>query len=462
MVLADLLTRYNLPIPRYTSYPTVPVWQDWEEPADCVSGQTADLPQLHWLEQLHSSFREFNRPDGISLYIHLPYCTQLCTYCGCNKKITTNHLLEAPYVDAVLKEWSMYLRHWGEKPLIREIHLGGGTPTFFSAKQLARLIEGIMAGADLHADYQFSIEGHPNYTSREQLNTLNALGFRRISYGVQDLDPEVQRIINRIQPFENLEETTLWAREEGFESVNFDLIYGLPKQNASSMARTLEQVLTLRPERIAFYSYAHIPWKSKAQRLYDENDLPSPEEKMALYLLGRDAFLAAGYVDIGMDHFALAHDELAIAASENRLHRNFMGYTTTSNKLLVGLGVSSISDAYRAYGQNTRELASYLRKVNNDQWPVNKGYFLNETEIRDRERIIEMACKGSTLLEADYQFSTAAQPWLHQLQEDGLLLKKGQMVEATPNGRLFTRNLCALFDRHLVLDTAVNRFSKAI
>jgi oxygen-independent coproporphyrinogen-3 oxidase len=462
MALADLLTRYNLPIPRYTSYPTVPVWQDWDEDMKLVSGQTADLPQLRWLEQLNDSFRQYNRPDGISLYIHLPYCTQLCTYCGCNKKITTNHLLEAPYVDAVLKEWSMYLQQWDSKPLIREIHLGGGTPTFFSAKQLARLIQGILLESDLHADYQFSIEGHPNYTSLEQLKTLNSLGFRRISYGVQDLDPEVQRIINRIQPFENLVETTVWARAEGFESVNFDLIYGLPKQNTSSMARTLEQLLTLRPERIAFYSYAHIPWKSKAQRLYDENDLPSPAEKMALYLMGREAFLAAGYVDIGMDHFALAHDELAIAAAENRLHRNFMGYTTTSNKLLIGLGVSSISDAYQAYGQNTRELASYLRKVNNDQWPVNKGYFLNETEIRDRARIIEMACKGSTQLEDDYVFPEAAKPWLKQLQADGLLLKNGSCIAASEKGRLFTRNLCALFDRHLHMDANVNRYSKAI
>jgi oxygen-independent coproporphyrinogen-3 oxidase len=246
-----------------------------------------------------------------------------------------------------------------QTPVIRELHLGGGTPTFFSPRNLKRLLDIILKGSILHPQKEFSIEGHPNNTTLEHLKTLCSLGFRRISYGVQDNDPEVQRIINRIQPLENVKQATENARAVGFTSVNFDLIYGLPKQTLESIERTINEVIALRPDRIAFYSYAHVPWTSKAQRLFDEADLPSAEEKIQLYLIGKELLMEHGYEDIGMDHFALPHDDLYKAWKNGRLHRNFMGYTTQNTGLLLGLGVSSISDAGTAFAQNEKTLHNY-------------------------------------------------------------------------------------------------------
>src|SRR5688572_12987732 len=308
-----LVRKYNQPVPRYTSYPTVPYWKD-------------RLETEEWTNIFKAKFEELNHIQGISLYIHLPFCESLCTYCGCNKKITTNHSVEEEYLTAIEKEWKLYRKMMRQTPVIRELHLGGGTPTFFSPKNLERLLKTILNGSIIHPQHSFSIEGHPNNTTAAHLKVLYQLGFRRISYGVQDLDPEVQHIINRIQPFENVERATNEARKIGFTSVNFDLIYGLPLQTLHSIERTINEVLTLRPDRIAFYSYAHVPWTSRAQRLFDESHLPSAEEKIQLYMKGKELLMNAGYVDIGMDHFALPEDELYIASTEGRLHRNFMGY----------------------------------------------------------------------------------------------------------------------------------------
>ncbi len=282
----QLVEKYNLPVPRYTSYPTVPVWSE-----------SIDLDK--WKQQLRHQFHQQNNSKGISLYIHLPFCESLCTYCGCNKKITTNHSVEGEYLDMLEKEFELYLSLFDEKPMIRELHLGGGTPTFFSPANLERLIRFITDRSTVHPNHEFSIEGHPNNTTREHLQTLYTLGFRRISYGVQDNDPEVQRIINRIQLLENVRRVTADAREIGFESVNYDLIYGLPKQSLQSIAKTMEEVIALRPDRIAFYSYAHVPWTSKGQRLFDENDLPTAEEKLQLYLKGKELLTAAGIQTLG-------------------------------------------------------------------------------------------------------------------------------------------------------------------
>ena len=254
---ARLLEKYNVPVPRYTSYPTVPSWQD-----------NIDVPR--WKE----TFRmDYNAGNGICLYIHLPFCESLCTYCGCNKKITTNHGVEDEYIDAVLKEWQLYTELMAEKPVIRELHLGGGTPTFFSPANLEKLLSGILTGSIIPEDREFSFEGHPNNTTAEHLQTLYDLGFRRVSFGIQDLDPEVQRVINRIQPFEQVKYVTEKAREIGYKSVNYDLIYGLPFQTEKTIINTILQTISLKPDRIAFYSYAHVPWTSRGQRLFDENDL---------------------------------------------------------------------------------------------------------------------------------------------------------------------------------------------
>ena len=263
----ELLAKYNTSVPRYTSYPTVPFWKEL-------------TPDLYWEENFRQNFVKQNSQGGISLYLHLPFCESLCTYCGCNKKITTNHSVEEEYIDAILKEWQLYRKLMSEVPVIRELHLGGGTPTFFSPRNLERLIEGIFKDASVHPDYEFGIEGHPNNTTEAHLTTLYKLGFRRISFGVQDNDRVVQRAINRIQPVANVRRVTEKAREIGFRSVNYDLIYGLPFQTLVGEAKTLDETIELRPERIAFYSYAHVPWKSKAQRLFDENDLPDAKLKM--------------------------------------------------------------------------------------------------------------------------------------------------------------------------------------
>jgi oxygen-independent coproporphyrinogen III oxidase len=263
VVNSILVRKYNQPVPRYTSYPTVPVWTE---------GLDLDL----WQENFKMKFGEENHVNGISLYIHLPFCESLCTYCGCNKKITTNHKVEDEYLQVIEKEWNLYRKLMKQTPVIRELHLGGGTPTFFSPRNLMRLLQLILKGSIIHPKHEFSIEGHPNNTTEEHLKMLYNMGFRRISFGVQDNDPEVQRVINRIQPFENVVKATETARRIGFTSVNFDLIYGLPLQTVASIERTIEQVVTLKPDRIAFYSYAHVPWTSKAQRLFDMPTFPGP------------------------------------------------------------------------------------------------------------------------------------------------------------------------------------------
>jgi oxygen-independent coproporphyrinogen-3 oxidase len=350
---SQLVSKYNVAVPRYTSYPTVPFWK---EGIDVNQWRSVFVQQF----QLHKN-------EGISLYIHLPFCESLCTYCGCNKKITTNHSVEEEYMQTILKEWRMYIALLNEPPLIRELHLGGGTPTFFSPQNLERLLNGIFANAQVHPEHEFSFEGHPNNTTCEHLQTLYSLGFRRVSFGVQDNDPEVQRIINRIQPVENVKKVTEAARSIGYKSVNFDLIYGLPLQNLQRLEKTILQSIEMKPDRIAFYSYAHVPWASRGQRLFDETDLPSTEEKMALYQLGKQLFADHGYEDIGMDHFALPTDDLFAARNNGTLHRNFMGYTTQNTSLLLGLGVSSISDVGVAFAQNDKTLHDYSEAINNNE-----------------------------------------------------------------------------------------------
>lgn len=404
--------------------------------------------------------------EGISLYIHLPFCESLCTYCGCNKRITTNHSVEDEYIDAVLKEWDIYLSLMGEKPLVREIHLGGGTPTFFSPQNLERLLTAIFSKSRIHPDHEFSIEGHPNNTTLEHLQTLYALGFRRISFGVQDNDPEVQRIINRIQPFRNVQRVTEQSRELGYKSVNFDLIYGLPGQTQASIEKTVMRCISLNPDRIAFYSYAHVPWTSKGQRLFDENDLPGPQEKMQLYHHSKLLFQAYGYEDIGMDHFAMPHDELYKARLEGRLHRNFMGYTTQKTSMLIGLGVSSISDLGNAYAQNRKTIADYYQRIKLGALAVEKGYFLSDEDIDFKKYILEISCLGHTQFMPWHMESLRrwSFPQLEDLAADGLIEWDDEKLLVTDLGRNFIRNICKAFDLHLARKegTAEKLFSNAI
>src|SRR5678815_2040748 len=448
-----LLRKYDVPVPRYTSYPTVPFWKE-------------EIDEERWKQIFREEFLKNNLQNGTSLYVHLPFCESLCTYCGCNKKITNNHGVEGEYIEALTKEWNLYRRLMGEPPIVREIHLGGGTPTFFSPLNLRLLVESIVKRAIIHPHHEFSIEGHPNNTTKNHLRILYDLGFRRISYGVQDHDPEVQRVINRIQPLENVRRATEDAREVGFRSVNFDLIYGLPKQSLQSVEKTIQQTILLKPDRIAFYSYAHVPWTSRGQRLFDENDLPSAYEKLQLYLRGRELLTMAGYVDIGMDHFALPGDDLYEAWLSGRLHRNFMGYTTQNTLFLLGLGVSSISDVGTAFAQNKKTLHEYYETVKRNELAVFKVYFLNEEDISFRQYILNIICQGVTKIDSadlpiinDLSFGE-----LERLKSDGLIEWNEKELIVTSLGRHFLRNISAAFDLHLQRNRQETKplFSKAI
>ena len=449
-----LIRKYNQPVPRYTSYPTVPYWQD-------------DLPVEKWKERFADQFNIHNAADGISIYIHLPFCESLCTYCGCNKKITLNHSVEEEYLKAIEKEWKHYRKLMNQTPVVREIHLGGGTPTFFSPGNLRYLLNTLLNTSIVHPMHEFSIEGHPNNTTKEHLETLYSLGFRRISYGVQDMDPDVQRIINRIQPIENVERATENARAAGFTSVNFDLIYGLPLQRLQSIENTINQVIGLKPDRIAFYSYAHVPWASRVQRLFHEADLPGAEEKIQLYMKGKELLMANGYYDIGMDHFALPHDELYIAKQNGKLHRNFMGYTTQNSGLLIGLGVSSISDLGNAFAQNEKNLHDYYASVNHGKLAVKRGYFLNNEDIAFRQYIKDISCKGATVFQSDHLpiMEEFCFPQIEQLAADGLLEYDKNQLKLKGEGHYFIRNICSAFDLYLQRDHFLLKkqtYSKAI
>ncbi|WP_242920195.1 oxygen-independent coproporphyrinogen III oxidase [Pontibacter liquoris] len=450
----NLILKYNVPAPRYTSYPTVPFW-DNEKPA---TGQ--------WMQVVKRTFAESNAEKGISLYIHLPFCEALCTYCGCNKRITKNHKVEGGYLQAVLSEWRLYLAQFPEKPVIRELHLGGGTPTFFSPENLRILLEGIYEGAELHPEKEFSFEGHPNNTTTAHLQTLYDLGFRRVSYGIQDFDLKVQVTINRIQPYENVRIATEEARRIGYDSVNFDLIYGLPYQTLQSVGETIDKVARLMPDRIAFYSYAHVPWVSPGQRSYTDKDLPDNAEKRALYELGLAKFKALGYTDIGMDHFALPHDMLYKALQNKELHRNFMGYTTCQTDLMIGLGTSAISDAKYGYMQNQKKVEAYENAVADGELAILKGHFLSAEDLLIKEAILSIACKGELNLTGGVEelTETEAQAELDQMQDEGLIQLTATGLQVTEAGKPFTRNICMVFDRKLRYNAKAGEqvFSKAI
>lgn len=439
----DLLRKYDVPVPRYTSYPTVPMWDD-EAPA-----------AEKWMKHVQAAF---NRNKEVSLYVHLPYCEALCTYCGCNKHITKNHLVEIPYIKAVLKEWKMYTDRLPGKPVIRELHLGGGTPTFFSPENLKMLVEGLVKDAELPPDYDFSFEAHPNSTSFEHLKTLREIGFNRISIGVQDFDDEIMRIINRFQTVEEIRQVTTQARALGYESVNFDLIYGLPKQTPAHIERNLELLKEFMPDRIAFYSYAHIPEVKKAQRAYSEADLPLGMDKLNLYRQGKEGLEKLGYKDIGMDHFALPDDALYRSAESKKLHRNFMGYTAYHTELCIALGASSISDSWTAYAQNEKTTKEYLRRIREENLPpIIKNHFLTNEDQQVRRKILDLICHyetywpaGSKYLEMDLKEAYA------ELEADGLVEVSGAAVKVTALGKSFIRNICR------VLDARMNRRQKEV
>lgn len=438
----NLIRKYNVPGPRYTSYPTVPYWDESLFSAD------------QWKQSLIKSFNESNDREGISLYIHLPFCENLCTFCACHKRITKQHSVEGPYIEAVLKEWKMYVDLLGKKPIIKELHLGGGTPTFFSPNNLKYLLEQIFSNAIISTKPEFSFEGHPNNTTTEHLKTLYELHFRRLSLGVQDYDTKVQKTINRIQPFEKVEAVTNSARAIGYESVSHDLIFGLPFQTWNSMSQTIEKTKLLKPDRIAFYSYAHVPWiKGVGQRGFDENDLPTPEQKRELYENGKHLLEDLGYVEIGMDHFALATDSLYESMQQKTIHRNFMGYSSSSTQLMIGLGMSAISDSWYAFAQNDKSVEGYLQQIEEGVLPIFRGHILNEEDLVVRRHILNLMC----LLETSWNDENMNLPEmpeiilrLKEMQNDGLITIENNHLKITRNGRNFVRNIAMAWDLRMI------------
>jgi oxygen-independent coproporphyrinogen-3 oxidase len=439
--MTSLVQKYNIPGPRYTSYPTVPYWNK------------EGISKENWIASYRKSFEESNQSEGISLYIHLPFCESLCTFCACHKHITKRHEVEEDYIDTVLKEWKLYADLVDEKPIIKEIHLGGGTPTFFAANQLKKLIDGLFIYADRHDDYEFSLEGHPNNTTEEQLQTLYDLGFTRISFGVQDYDPTVQKAIHRVQPFENVENVTKLSRKIGFTSVSHDLIFGLPFQTKKNVIETIEKTKQLSPDRISFYSYAHVPWvKGVGQRGFNEDDLPQDEKKRELYEIGKQLFSEMGYVEIGMDHFALKTDSLFTATKEKTLHRNFMGYTANKTQLMIGLGMSSISDSWYGFAQNVKTVKEYQKLVNQGEIPIFRGHLLSEEDLIVRKHILNIMCHFKTTWDpkeketVDLRKQTVL---LEEMAQDGLIYIKENSIEVPELARPYVRNICMAFDMHL-------------
>lgn len=438
----SLVTKYNISGPRYTSYPTVPYWDE------------ASFTAEQWITTLRRSFKESNDKEGISIYIHLPFCESLCTFCACHKRITKRHDVESPYIDALLKEWEMYIKLLETRPLIRELHLGGGTPTFFQPQNLRRLLKGIFTLADIDDHPEFSFEGHPNNTTDQHLQTLYDLGFRRVSFGVQDYDLKVQKTINRIQPFEKVREVTVNARKLGFKSISHDLVFGLPHQTWESMKDTIEKTISLKPDRIAFYSYAHVPWvKGVGQRGFDENDLPDAESKRVLYENGKQLLLDLGYVEVGMDHFSLPTDSLYQSVLNKTIHRNFMGYSSSSTQLMIGLGMSAISDSWYAFAQNDKSVEGYTERVNNGNLPVFRGHVLNGEDLVVRRHILNLMCNLATSWnEKDMQLPemSAIVERLSEMQLDGLIEIKDNHLLVTEKGRTFARNIAMAFDLRLI------------
>lgn len=434
----NLIAKYNIAVPRYTSYPTVPYWD--KTPS-----------QEEWKQHVTQTFKASNSKNGISLYIHLPYCESLCTYCACNTRITINHQVETPYIQSLLKEWQLYLNAFGEKPKIKEIHLGGGTPTFFSPQNLQLLLQSILDSSEKTEDAEFSFEAHPNNTTEEHLKTLFNLGFKRVSFGIQDFDEKVQIAINRLQSIEHVKKVVDQARAIGYTSINFDLVYGLPFQTLKSVTDTIHLVNGLRPDRIAFYSYAHVPWLKPGQRKFTEKDLPEDEEKRELYEKGLELFKENGYTDIGMDHFALPADTLYTAMNNKTLHRNFMGYTHNYTQLMVSLGASSISDTWHAFAQNFKTVEQYREAVDKNEFPIFKGHILNGEDLIIRKHILNIMCKGFTSWEKPELQCDALYAGLERLEElekDGLVSVNGTHLEVSVSGRTFLRNICMCFDAH--------------
>ncbi len=455
---AALLQQYDRPGPRYTSYPTAVEFSE-------RFGEEA------YRERLRGAASAADEP--LSLYVHLPFCEARCTYCGCMTIITRKREVAARYLGYLKREIAMLASALNGRRRVVQYHWGGGTPTYLSPSQIEQLHGCIATHFDIDPAGESAIEVDPRVTTAEQLQVLHSLGFNRLSMGVQDFTPEVQAAIGRNQSAVLTRDLYDAARAIGFRSINLDLIYGLPLQTPDTFSRTLASVIAMRPERIAVYSYAHVPWLRPHQKQINTADLPDRDTKFELIGSAIDAFGQAGYDAIGMDHFALPEDDLAIAARERRLHRNFMGYTTRRAGDMLGVGVSAIGDLHGAFAQNVKKLSTYYEAIDAARFPTERGYALSADDLLRRHVITELMCnfyvdRAETSRRFGVAFDTYFDRELAALAapggpvEDGFLLTGGSSLEVTDRGRLFVRNICMQFDKYLPAHDGRPVFSRTI
>lgn len=454
----DVLRRFDRPGPRYTSYPTADRFVEAFGPAD--------LQQALRLRRHGGAGQAL----PLSLYVHIPFCESLCYYCACNKIITKRHEKAPPYLDYLEREIALYVAELGPGQPVSQLHLGGGSPTFLNDDELARLMDMLRRQFTLAPGGEYAIEVDPRTVDAGRLARLAALGFNRLSFGVQDFDPAVQKAVHRVQPYAQVEQLVQAARGMGFESLNVDLIYGLPLQTPASFAQTLEQVAQLRPDRIALYGYAHLPERFKPQRRIHTEQLPDGAARLAMLGAALQRLQAAGYVYVGMDHFALPDDALAVAKRQGRLHRNFQGYSTQPDCDLIALGVSGIGKIGASYTQNAKTLDTYCDLLDQGQLPVVRGLALTRDDLLRRSVIMALMCQGALQFEAvelawliDFrQYFAAELEELRALQDDGLVQIDAQGLQVTATGWYLVRAVAMVFDRYVRADSARARFSRIL
>ena len=444
-----LIAKYAVSGPRYTSYPTAVEF-------------TNSFTKADWLSCLAEEFAAGSSAGGVSLYVHLPFCKSLCYFCACNKVITKDRSVTGPYLAALDREFELYQRNFesagvSQVPAAGQFHWGGGTPNFLTPEEMKLVFRSAVDRFNLASDADVSIEVDPRTTTNDQVEVLAELGFNRISLGVQDFDPAVQEAINRVQSVECTEQVVEWARSAGFGSVNIDLIYGLPLQHPANFRRTIDQVMAIRPERIALYGYAHVTWLTKVQRTLEREHLPSPQERIGLFLDAVDQLTAAGYVHIGMDHFALPGDGLSLALASGSLNRNFMGYSTIRGSRLLGFGASSISSLGNSFAQNTKDITEYQNKMAAGEFAVERGLARSYDDQLRGDLIELLMCQGRISINDFenkwridfFKYFAASATELEVLMADGLVAFDRQTITVTPLGRFFQRNIAMIFDAYL-------------
>jgi oxygen-independent coproporphyrinogen-3 oxidase len=455
-VTTEMLQKFDVSGPRYTSYPTADRF---------VEAFTEDSYKLALNQR-----RIGGMALPLSIYVHIPFCESLCFFCACNKIVTKHHERSAEYLGYLRREIDLHVAHLGAGQTISQLHLGGGSPTFFSDEELSELMSMIKQSFVLAPNGEYSIEVDPRTVNDTRLEHLASLGFNRLSFGVQDFDEEVQKAVHRIQPAEQVFSLVETARRLKFESVNVDLIYGLPKQTPESFSRTLAQIVELRPDRIALYAYAHLPERFKPQRRISEYEIPAAPAKVAMLSDALSAFLDAGYVYVGMDHFALPDDALAIAKRQGRLHRNFQGYSTQPDCDLISLGVSAIGRVGATYSQNAKTIEEYYDYLNQGRFPVVRGLALSHDDLVRRGVIMALMCQGELQYESielayliDFKTYFASElEALKELEGTGMVVLDNSGIQVTDTGWFFVRAVAMLFDRYLQTDRNRARFSKII